>query len=66
MKLIMLITFEAKLALTGVTIVSIHTGATILARTWLALILFVLTVLSHPAGITVTHVPLHRESSFKP
>lgn len=58
--IISVITSESRLALAGVAIMSVQTGATILARTGLALILFLLTVLSHPASFTLTAVPLHQ------
>lgn len=62
----MIITSESRLALAGVAIMSVHTDATILARTGLALILFLVAVLSHPASFTLTTVPLHkRKASVK-
>lgn len=59
----MSITSESRLALTGVAIMPVNTGATILAWTGLALILFLLTVLSHPASFTVTKVTLHKRKT---
>lgn len=55
-----IITSESRMALTGVAIVTIHTGAAVLAWTGLALILFLLTVLPHPASFTVTVEPLDK------
>lgn len=53
------ITSKSRLALTGVAIVSIQAGATVLARIGLALILLLLTVQSHPASFTLTDVTVH-------
>ena len=41
-------------------VMSVHTGAIVMARIWLALVLFLLTVFSHPASFTLTMVPLNK------
>lgn len=51
-------TFESRLALTGVTIVSVNTGTTVLAWIGLTLILFLFTVFSYPASFTLTMVSM--------
>lgn len=43
---------------------SVQTGATILTRTGLALILFLLTVLPHPASFTLTVIPVLLLNTF--
>lgn len=59
-KLIIIITSESRPTLASVAIMPIHTGSTIQAWTGLALILFQLTVLSLPAGFTLTKITLHQ------
>lgn len=57
-----IITSESRLALAGVAVMPIHAGAAILARTGLAFVFFLLTVLSHPASLTLTNVASHKNT----
>lgn len=52
------ITSESRVAHAREAVMSVHTGAIVMARIWLALVLFLLTVFSHPASFTLTMVPV--------
>lgn len=62
---VIITTSESILALTSVAIMSVHTEATILARTRLALILFLVTVLPYPASLTLAMVPGQTNGNIK-
>lgn len=57
-------TSESRLTQAGVAIMSVHAGATMLARTGLALVPFLVTLLSHPAGFTLTTIPVLLFNTF--
>lgn len=59
-----ILTSESSLAHAGVAVVSIQTGAAVLARTGLALILLQLTVFPHPARCTLANVAVHSARNF--
>lgn len=57
-------TSETRLALTRVAVMPVHTGATVLTRTELAFILFLLTLWSNPASFTLTAIPMLLFNTF--